>query len=167
MTGLSGGNLGQILRAGAIAGATAFAFNMVGDITAAHASPGFDNPKFDAGNYAANVAGHALVGCGSSVASGGSCGSGALAAGLSAGAGPAMTGMDFTHRLVANTVLGGVGSVAGGGMFANGAITGVFGYLFNDAMHNCLSHCNASGGEVPNAQSVNVGSVELALGGDR
>jgi hypothetical protein len=31
VTGLSGGNLGQILQAGLIAGATAFAFNAVGD----------------------------------------------------------------------------------------------------------------------------------------
>jgi len=33
--------------------------------------------------------------------------------------------------LVANTVLGGAAAVAGGGKFANGAITAAFGYLFN------------------------------------
>jgi hypothetical protein len=34
--------------------------------------------------------------------------------------------------LFANTVLGGVAAVAGGGKFENGAITGAFGYLFNE-----------------------------------
>jgi RHS repeat-associated protein len=133
VTGLSGGNLGQMLRAGAIAGATAFAFSMVGDITLgpAHASPAFDSPDFNFGNYAGNVAGHALVGCASSAASGGSCKSGALAAAVSAAALPAMSGMNGPQKLVASAVLGGVGSVAGGGKFANGAITGAFGYLFN------------------------------------
>jgi len=91
-TGLSGGNLGQVLKAGLIAGATAFAFFEVGSVTnavagvgpsAAHIQPAFGTPE-----YAVNVAGHALVGCAPSVASGGSCQSGALSAGVSAGAGP-------------------------------------------------------------------------------
>src|SRR6266700_1636775 len=33
--------------------------------------------------------------------------------------------------LAANTLLGGVASVAAGGKFANGAVTAAFGYLFN------------------------------------
>ena len=44
-----------------------------------------------------------------------------------------MTGQSITTRLVISSVAGGVGSVAGGGKFANGAITGAFGYLFNAA----------------------------------
>ena len=81
-----------------------------------------------------NIAGHALVGCGSAVASGGSCKSGALAGGTSAAAAP-FIGSVSQGNLVAATVLsataGGLASVAGGGKFANGAITGAFGYLFN------------------------------------
>lgn len=136
VTGLSGGNLGQALKAGAIAGATAFAFFGIGDATnavagvdpsAAHIQPDFSTP--DA--YAFNVAGHALVGCGVAVANGGSCGSGALSGAVTSGAGPLINGQDQVASLVTNSVLGGVASVAGGGKFANGAITGAFGYLFN------------------------------------
>jgi RHS repeat-associated protein len=139
-TGLSGGNLGQILKSAVIAGATAAAFYEVGSLTygEAHASPAFDSPKFSAANYVENVAGHALVGCASSVASGGSCKSGALSAAVGSAAGPLMTDMNFGARLVTNTVLGGVASVAGGGKFANGAITGAFGYLFNECKADCF-----------------------------
>jgi RHS repeat-associated protein len=138
VTGLSGGNLGQVLRAGLIAGATAFAFDVVGsatnaaagqgfDLSAEHVQPGFDTP----GAYAVNVAGHALVGCASSAASGGSCESGALSGGITAAAGPLINGQRFGVALVENAVLGGAASVAGGGKFANGAITGAFGYMYN------------------------------------
>src|SRR5438034_9659721 len=88
VTGLSGGNLGQALKAGLIAGATALAFFEVGGLTnqiagqdfwADHFQPEFGSPAYDF-----NVAAHALVGCASSVASGGSCKSGALSGGVSA-----------------------------------------------------------------------------------
>jgi hypothetical protein len=36
---------------------------------------------------------------------------------------------------VASAVLGGLGSVAGGGKFADGAVTAAFGYLFNHFVH--------------------------------
>src|SRR5204863_9775147 len=78
-----------------------------------------------------NIAGHALVGCGSAVASGGRCGPGALAGAVGSFAGPLLRGLDSTSKLVATSVLGGLASVAGGGKFANGAVTGAFGYLFN------------------------------------
>jgi hypothetical protein len=62
---------------------------------------------------------------------GGSCQSGALSAGVSAGAGPFINSPNQVASLVRNAVVGGVASVAGGGKFANGAITGAFGYMFN------------------------------------
>ena len=134
-TGLSGGNLGQILRAGAIAGVTAAAFFGVGDATNAIAgvdpSAAHIQPQFGTDAFALNVAGHALVGCASSAASGGSCQSGALSGAVTAGAGPLINGQNQVASLVTNAVLGGVASVAGGGKFANGAVTGAFGYLFN------------------------------------
>lgn len=34
-----------------------------------------------------------------------------------------------------SAVLGGTGSVLGGGKFANGAVTGAYGYLFNELSH--------------------------------
>ncbi|MDR3564806.1 MAG: hypothetical protein P4N59_25705, partial [Negativicutes bacterium] len=88
--------------------------------------------------------GHALVGCGSSVASGGSCGSGALSGGVGAALSPITQSMfpnartDFGQRIggtIIEATAGGLASVAGGGKFANGAVTGAFGYLFNATLH--------------------------------
>jgi RHS repeat-associated protein len=131
-TGLSAGNLGQILSSAAIAGATAAAFFEVGDLTG-------HTPTLGTAQYAENVAGHALVGCASSAASGGSCESGALSGAVTAAAGPLINGQSFGVALAENAVLGGAASVAGGGKFANGAITGAFGYLFNacGGPHGC------------------------------
>jgi RHS repeat-associated protein len=134
--GLTSGNLGVALKAGVIAAATAMAFNQVGNITG-HAPP-FGSPAF-----VANVAGHALVGCGSSVASGGKCGPGALSAAVTAFAGPLINKLPFQAALVVNTTIGGFASVAGGGKFANGAVTAAFGYLFNAAAPKELQSCDA------------------------
>jgi RHS repeat-associated protein len=178
VTGLSGGNLGQILRAGAIAGATAFAFNVVGSATNAVAGEGFDlsathiQPEFGTPEYAFNVAGHALVGCGTSVASGGSCQSGALSGAVTAGAGPLINGQRFEVALVENAVLGGAASVAGGGKFANGAVTGAFGYMFN-AMAGCYRELNCQGlqleggggGRIGGGGSIDLGAAAVAIGG--
>jgi RHS repeat-associated protein len=126
--GVTSGNLQVALKAGLIAGATAVAFNIVGDITL---GPGHKPAEFGTSTFFANVAGHALVGCGSAVASGGKCGPGALSAGVTAFAGPVINKLPFQAALIANSTLGGLASVAGGGKFANGAVTGAFGYLFN------------------------------------
>lgn len=90
---------------------------------------------------AAGVTAHAVVGCVTSEASGGQCGAGALSAGFS----KAMSGTDFMQSTIAdgdrltgsvvNAVVGGTASVLGGGKFENGAVTGAFSYLFNDAAH--------------------------------
>jgi len=48
-----------------------------------------------------------------------------------------INGPNKVAALVENAVLGGVASVAGGGKFANGAITGAFGYLFNYCGGDC------------------------------
>ncbi|MGJ5135615.1 RHS repeat-associated core domain-containing protein [Bradyrhizobium oligotrophicum] len=136
-TGLSGGNLGQMLRAGVIATATAFAFQELGKITELGMVP-FSSKLFDPGLYAANIAGSAAIGCASSVLSGSSCGSGAAAAAVSAAFNP-LTNTLFPHtrtdvgERVGGTIVqataGGLASVAGGGKFANGAATGAFQYL--------------------------------------
>ena len=136
VTGLTGGNLGQILRAGAVAGATALAFFGVGEITG-H-TPAFGSPA-----YAANIAGHAGVSCLSAVASGGQCGPNALAAAAGAAAAPLISGPgglfpnpqgntgDLIGGTAATGLVGGLASVAGGGKFENGAVTAAFGYLYN------------------------------------
>jgi len=81
---------------------------------------------------------HGLVGGIFSVAQGGNFGSGFLAAGIATLA-PAPTGNadwgDIAEGTAKSAILGGVGSVLGGGKFANGAETGAFGYLFNMVPH--------------------------------
>jgi RHS repeat-associated protein len=125
--GVTSGSWSVALRAGVVTLATAGAFKLVGGMTGHN--PGFDNPLFPI-----NVAGHALVGCGSAVASGQKCGPGALAAAVTAFAGPMINGEGFSvQSLMLNSALGGFASVAGGGKFANGALTAAFGYLFNQA----------------------------------
>ena len=106
-TGLSGGNLGQILKSAAIAEVTAAGLGAAGN----------------------NIFGNALVGCASSVASGGSCQSGALSAGVGAALGPLTNTGEFASSLILKATVGGVASVAGGGKFADGAVTGAFQYL--------------------------------------
>jgi len=134
VAGITTGRLDVALKSGLIAGVTAFAFSAVGDLTAHNPDPFLQTDKF-----LENVAGHALVGCGSAVASGAKCGPSALAGAITSAAGPIVNGHGFVAGLVANTVLGGVAAVAGGGKFENGAITGAFGYLFNycGGPHGC------------------------------
>ena len=127
VTGVSGGKLGDVLRAGLIAGLTAFAMHGVGELTK-------HQPTFGTAAHAGNVAGHAAVGCLSSVASGGKCGHGALSGAVGSFGAPlvkASFGGDIIGGTIASSVLGGLGSIAGGGKFENGAVTGAFGYLFN------------------------------------
>ncbi len=119
------------MNAGAIAAFTAGAFYVVGNLTdVVNASPigSRTQPDFGSPAYAFNIAGHALVGCGSAEVSGGNCGPAALAGGVTSAAGPFVNKLDFAPALVANFVVGGA---AAGGKFENGAITGAFGYFFN------------------------------------
>jgi hypothetical protein len=78
-----------------------------------------------------NIAAHALVGCGSALASGGRCGPAALSGAVGSFATPLAEEAGFGGGLVITSTAGGLASVAGGGKFANGALTAAFGYLFN------------------------------------
>jgi RHS repeat-associated protein len=104
----------------------------------------FDFANLDVGKFAGAVAAHAVVGCAQSVAGGGKCGPGALSAAFSKlvtpVTGPLATGADGGKDLsgvvvgtVVSAVVGGTAAELGGGKFANGAVTGAFGYLFNAA----------------------------------
>ena len=124
VTGLASGNLGLALRAGFIATATAYAFQIVGDITG-------HTPDFGTPEHIANIAGHAAVGCGSAVASGSKCGPGALSGAVGSFSTPLTKGLSFEAGLAITTTAGGLASVAGGGKFGNGAVTAAFGYLYN------------------------------------
>lgn len=135
ITGISGGNLGQILKAAAIAAATTAAFQGIGQ-----------NPVL-ASNSVLNIGANAAVGCVSSVASGGSCASGAASAGVGAALSP-LTGQLFPNAktdigqymgaTLARATVGGLSSVAGGGKFGNGALTGAYQYLATNRFEGSL-----------------------------
>jgi RHS repeat-associated protein len=119
----------QALKAGAIAGATAYAMYRVGDAFAGAGDKATNLSKFE------NALGHAAVGCGSAVASGGQCGSGA--AGGFAGALGSNFGAAFGgNTLPGSMVVGGLASMAAGGKFGDGAKTAAYGYLFNACGHD-------------------------------
>ena len=126
-----GGSFSQSLRAGAVGGATAFVtaqfFSWAGDVN--------DAFGFETGSLGA-IGTHMAAGCASSAAFGGNCGSGALAAGFAQGVGGNIPQFNSaTANFTIRVVLGGVGSVLGGGKFENGAVTAAFAYMFNDRGH--------------------------------
>jgi hypothetical protein len=133
----SKGNLKVALMGAAISAAEAFAFYGVGKWAA------FENPTFSSitenpGSLVKAVVGHAAIGCAFAEAQGGACGPAALSGALSAAVGPVAgeigdtSSLRFAGSLALSSAAGGVGSVLGGGKFADGAITGAFGYLFNE-----------------------------------
>lgn len=116
---------GALLRNTGIAAGAAYGFDYVGT-------------EYPAGS-GANVIGHGVVGGLSSLAAGEKFGAGFFAAAVSGWAGPYVPESPFMGSLAAS-VLGGTASEIGGGKFANGAITGSFGHLFNYCQHgNCDS----------------------------
>jgi RHS repeat-associated protein len=133
----AGASDSQAFKSGLIAGVTAVAMNAVGSATTTNGV---------VTNVPGNIAGHALVGCASSAAGGGSCRSGALSGAFGAALSNSElynSGSGLSDRVIAtiqHSVAGGIGSVLGGGKFENGAITGAFGYLFNAAAHDILAN---------------------------
>jgi len=129
------------LKAGIEGAITAYAFYKVGSWTD-NGGMGFNGGTTvkpgEELKFAEAIAGHAVVGCVSSVAGGGKCGTGALSAGFGelftpviAGAAKGFGKFDVVAGTIAASVVGGTASVLGGGKFANGAVTAAFGYLFN------------------------------------
>ena len=83
-----------------------------------------------------NIAAHAAAGCINAGVQGGNCRQGAIAAGFAEFAGPRLlTGKEAADTAI-HAMLGGAGAALAGGKFGNGAMTGAFGYLFNDMMHS-------------------------------
>ncbi len=143
------GDVNAARRASAVTYITAQAFTAVGDATmadAAYTDIAGNNVAangMSTGQVAANIAGHALVGCASAEASGGKCGQGALAAGFGAAAG-FVPGIDnVLAKGVWVTAVGGIAAELGGGSFRDGAQSALMGYVFN-----CLAH-QACAGRIP------------------
>ena len=90
---------------------------------------------------------HAAVGCVSSVAGGGKCGSGAASAVFGKFATNATRGLGSVEaHFVATVVAGGVGSVIAGDKFENGAKTAAYGYLYNEMLRDKNGHSFKSRG---------------------
>lgn len=121
---------GGDLKATVIGGLTGAAFGAVGDATMPVSGKATD---MTLGNVVTNVAGHAVVGCASAVASGGKCGPGAASAAIGDLGG--MVPGNSAAKFVSAVVSGGTASAISGGKFGNGAITAAFGYLFNACQH--------------------------------
>lgn len=131
------GSMSAAYKAGITSYATAIAFNVVGDLAPVGSSPFM------------NAVGHAAVGCASAAAGGGDCGKGA--AGAFVGALGTNYGGEFGASLPGAALAGGLGSMAAGGKFEDGAATAAMGYLFN-----CARHADCSG--LPQAESKSLGS---------
>ena len=82
------------------------------------------------------IGAHAAGGCITSVAGGGQCGSGAVAAAFGKYTTLKIDGyiQGDIAKGIASVVAGGVGSVLAGGKFENGAKTAAYGYLFNQVL---------------------------------
>ena len=103
---------------------------------------GYGKLPFLSGDHLQNIAGHAAIGRGSSVAQGGKCGSGALSAGFGSLAGPVIpSNLGRVGNVAVQTVMGETTSVLAGGIFANGAITALFAVMFNECLNaeDCLA----------------------------
>jgi hypothetical protein len=126
IAGAGGGFVAGALSNGTLQGGLqgAFTGGVFGGIGATGAGSGWSSSAF--------VAAHAAGGCITSVAGGGSCGSGAASAAF--GKFTTLQTQDWGFGIAqgaAAAVAGGVGSVIAGGKFENGATTAAYGYLFN------------------------------------
>ena len=114
----TGGDVKASLQQGLIGGFSAGLFNLAGDVGVGRVG-GFEH-------YAA----HAGAGCLVAVASGGKCGRGAASAVVSK-----FTTLNSDFGTIGNgiatVIAGGTTSVIGGGKFANGATSALYGYLYN------------------------------------
>jgi RHS repeat-associated protein len=134
LTLAAGGTIKQALIAGAISFAQIASYSVIHGIVGSIANPVLAGIT--------KLTTHAIVGGAFSVAQGGSFAAGAAAGAVSAAGALMMEGtalgaipgqQGLMVRTAISAVLGGTTSVLAGGKFANGAITGAFGYLYNAA----------------------------------
>ena len=127
--GVAGGISGAIttgsLKGAVLGGLEAEAFYQVG--SALQSATG--SMSYGAQTATTMVA-HGMVGGLFSIGQKGGFGSGFLAAGIGAAADTPELETGPVGDIVIQATAGGVGSILGGGKFANGAVTGAFGYLF-------------------------------------
>ena len=114
----------------------------------------------------AKIALHAGAGCASSVAGGGSCKTGAMSGALGEFGHNIDVGSSFAAGVTKSAMMGGIGSKLAGGKFADGAITGSFGYLFNFCSHaaSCWNQAQEEIGKLFNSLIPKIDAT-IALGG--
>jgi RHS repeat-associated protein len=137
------GSLKAAFTSGAITAATAYAFSEVGSHfngLDGSGSINFGGNMLTSGQVAQQITAHALVGGVSSSLQGGKFGHGFFSAGVTKGIGGAflpggdnLSSGEIAQGTVVSAVIGGTASKISGGKFANGAQTGAFQYLFNQA----------------------------------
>ncbi|MEM0909436.1 MAG: RHS repeat-associated core domain-containing protein, partial [Pseudomonadota bacterium] len=148
------GSLGAAFRSGAIAFASAKAFQRIGDqfkyvsgvneAAITHGATGFNQfynfggLTLTSGQIAAQIGYHAATGGVIAELSGSQFGHGFLSAGITKGVGggflPAgnnLSTSEIATGTIVSSVIGGTTSVISGGKFANGANTAAFQYLYN------------------------------------
>jgi RHS repeat-associated protein len=140
---------GNILKGAVMGGLSAAAFYGVGSAFQGATGGGSTfGTSLSAGDFAAKVVAHGMVGGVMSVLQGGSFGSGFAAAGFTQAFSGAIDGIggnklssshwsagNVAARVASAAVVGGTASVLSGGKFANGAITGAFSRAFNHEAH--------------------------------
>ncbi len=126
VAGITTGDAGKAFEAFALTYAEAGAFSAIGDL---HIDTSSVGGLLESAGY------HGFVGGLTSMAQGGRFGSGFIAAAFSDIAAPDPATTNEITGAVRSAIAGGVGSRLGGGKFADGAVTGAFGYLFNEFSH--------------------------------
>ncbi|MDC0601888.1 hypothetical protein OAP14_02535 [Aliiglaciecola sp.] len=139
------GSLKAAFTSGAITAATAYAFSQIGShfdgLDGVNGGTyNFGGNMLTGGEVAQQIAAHAVVGGISSDLQGGKFGHGFFSAGVTKGIGGAflpggdnLTTGEIAQGTVVSAIIGGTASKISGGKFANGAQTGAFQFLFNQA----------------------------------
>ena len=118
----TGGDVKASLQQGLIGGLSGGLYSLAGGVGASFGTGGAEH-------YAA----HAGAGCLVAVAQGGKCGQGAASA-LVAKFASLNSNFGKIGNGIATVIAGGTTSVIGGGKFANGATSALYGYLYNEVM---------------------------------
>ncbi|MDC2890355.1 RHS repeat-associated core domain-containing protein [Psychrosphaera algicola] len=139
------------LRAAAVAGASAYTFQQIGDyyssagasnVAAVEAGQmsasgltNFGGNMLTSGQIAGQIASHAFAGGTLSVLGGGKFGHGFVSAGFTKGVGTSLNTHYYNGPIsgtIINMTVGGTASVITGGKFGNGAMTAMYQSLFNE-----------------------------------
>lgn len=140
---LNGANLGQAFKAGAVGGITGAASGFLSFASGAVTSSGFTAVLDRAGK-------HAFSNTWLNGITGGSMKHGFITGALSSVGNGYINDKigGLGYKVTASAVLGGTIESIGGGKFANGAITGAYGMMFNEIAHDLKSYIKKQFGEI-------------------